>query len=57
LMNADSQRIERTIKALRSYSPNLVVPCHCTGDNALLFLMNALGERVVAGEVGETYQF
>jgi 7,8-dihydropterin-6-yl-methyl-4-(beta-D-ribofuranosyl)aminobenzene 5'-phosphate synthase len=57
LMSADSQRIERTVGALRSYSPNMIVPCHCTGDNALASLMNALGERVVPGAAGETYQF
>ncbi len=57
LMAADSQRIGRTIDALRSYSPSIIVPCHCTGDNAFASLQDALGERVVAGMSGETYQF
>lgn len=57
LMNTNDRRIERTIDALRSFSPNIIIPCHCTGDSALALLLNALGERVVPGAAGETYQF
>lgn len=57
LMNADRQRIEQTVDALQSFSPEIIVPCHCTGDNAMALLLNALGERVVTGVSGATYQF
>ena len=57
LTAADGRRIERTVDAVRSYSPDIVVPCHCTGDSALASLLNALGERVVAGASGATYRF
>lgn len=57
LMNAESQRIEQTVDALRSFSPDIIVPCHCTGDNALALLLNALGERVETGVSGKTYEF
>jgi 7,8-dihydropterin-6-yl-methyl-4-(beta-D-ribofuranosyl)aminobenzene 5'-phosphate synthase len=57
LMNADDRRIERTIDALRSFFPGIIIPCHCTGDHASALLLNALGERVEPGVAGVTYQF
>ena len=57
LLNADDRRIEQTVDALRSFSPRAIIPCHCTGDNALALLLNALGERVVPGSAGANYQF
>ena len=57
LMNADDRRIERTIDALRSFSPDVIIPCHCTGEHASALLLNALDERVEPGVAGATYQF
>ena len=54
LMNADDRRIERTIDALRSFSPGSIIPCHCTGDHASASLLNALYERVMTGASGAT---
>lgn len=52
LLNAAPERLERTVAALRSYSPELIVPCHCTGDAAVSCLLDAFGERVCPGTAG-----
>ena len=57
LLHASDQRLERTVAALRSYSPDIVAPCHCTGGRAVQALMDALGKRVSPGCSGLTYKF
>ena len=57
LRNASRQRLDETIAALRLLEPDMVVPCHCTGEPAIALLRDALGERVSPGAVGMTYQF
>jgi len=57
LLNAGRERLDQTIAALREYSPDLIVPCHCTGENAVAALQDALGDRVLPGSVGMTHFF
>ncbi len=57
LINADARRMDRTIDALREYSLNMLVPCHCTGDAAVSRLQDDLGLLVSPGSAGMTYQF
>jgi len=57
LRNAGSRRLEQTIAALKSANPDLVVPCHCTGEPAVAALRVALGKRVTPGVAGMTFQF
>jgi 7,8-dihydropterin-6-yl-methyl-4-(beta-D-ribofuranosyl)aminobenzene 5'-phosphate synthase len=57
LLNASEQRLEQTVAALRSFSPELVVPCHCTGEKAMQMLTAAFGARVVPGRAGAAYGF
>lgn len=57
LVNADDLRLEETISALKSFSPELVVPCHCTGEKAVEALKSAMGERVSPGRSGSVYDF
>ncbi|MBN1866781.1 MBL fold metallo-hydrolase [Candidatus Sumerlaeota bacterium] len=57
LLNADARRLEATVAALRSFSPNWVFPCHCTGEPAVQSLKTALGSRVVPARSGEKYEF
>jgi 7,8-dihydropterin-6-yl-methyl-4-(beta-D-ribofuranosyl)aminobenzene 5'-phosphate synthase len=57
LLNAGRERLEQTITALRLFEPDMVVPCHCTGELAVAVLRNALGERVSPGAAGMTNQF
>ncbi len=49
--------LDRTIAALRSTAPDLIVPCHCTGDQAASALKDALGERVTPGAAGMVLRF
>jgi len=57
LLNTSRERLDRTIAALRLFGPDIVVPCHCTGELSVVVLRNALGERVSPGAAGMTYQF
>lgn len=57
LLNADDSRIENTCMALRTLSPELIVPCHCTGNRAVDALQNAFGSAIVTGLSGRTFQF
>ncbi len=57
LLNASRERMDQTIAALQLLEPDMVVPCHCTGERACAVLRNALGELVSDGAAGMTYQF
>ena len=51
------ERIARTLAALESAAPELIVPCHCTGDRAAAGIKRALGERVLLGHAGVILRF
>ena len=57
LLNASHQRLDETITALLSLEPEMMVPCHCTGELAVALLRDTFEERVSAGAAGMTYQF
>ena len=57
LIEASAERVERTAGALAELGPDLIVPCHCTGDRAVESLRRVLGERVRRGSAGSTYAF
>ncbi len=57
LREASEARIERTIAALQELAPDMIVPCHCTGDHVVEDLRKALGERVRPGAAGDAYTF
>jgi 7,8-dihydropterin-6-yl-methyl-4-(beta-D-ribofuranosyl)aminobenzene 5'-phosphate synthase len=57
LLNADDCRIENTVKALRLMSPELIVPCHCTGSRAVEMLTAAFGAGVRTGCSGVSLSF
>jgi 7,8-dihydropterin-6-yl-methyl-4-(beta-D-ribofuranosyl)aminobenzene 5'-phosphate synthase len=57
LLNATSLRLEQTIMALREFSPDLIIPCHCTGKTAVTTLLEAFGDRVRPGSAGSVYSF
>jgi 7,8-dihydropterin-6-yl-methyl-4-(beta-D-ribofuranosyl)aminobenzene 5'-phosphate synthase len=57
LIESNWGRVERTIAALSELEPDLIVPCHCTGDRVAEQLRQALGDRVRVGAAGETYSF
>jgi 7,8-dihydropterin-6-yl-methyl-4-(beta-D-ribofuranosyl)aminobenzene 5'-phosphate synthase len=57
LVGASQTRIERTCDALKALDPELIVPCHCTGTNAVDQLRRRLGDRVAPGFAGTVYSF
>jgi 7,8-dihydropterin-6-yl-methyl-4-(beta-D-ribofuranosyl)aminobenzene 5'-phosphate synthase len=57
LLNADDRRMKKTVKALQALSPELIVPCHCTGSRAIETLKNAFGDGVITGVSGKTFDF
>lgn len=52
LGEATEERLTRTAQALAELSPELVIPCHCTGRSAVERLRALLGNRVVPGCAG-----
>jgi len=57
LINASEERIAKTVAALKELDVQKIIPCHCTGFNALLKLRNELGDRVVKGETAMSFKF
>jgi 7,8-dihydropterin-6-yl-methyl-4-(beta-D-ribofuranosyl)aminobenzene 5'-phosphate synthase len=57
LVNANRDRLERTVSALREIEPAMLVPCHCTGQPAVSALRDALGESVSTGVSGMAFKF
>lgn len=45
LQNAGGRRLERTVSALRQFAPDCLIPCHCTGEEAMTAFQNALGKN------------
>ena len=57
LLNADRRRLELTILALRQLSPEMIIPCHCTGEDAVSTLREAFGNRCRLGMAGMSCLF
>jgi len=57
LMDADTGRISETVDFLHAFTPEIVIPCHCTGDQAVTTLQAQLGERITPGAAGMTVRF
>ncbi len=58
LLHADARRLDPTLEFLASCAPDFVIPCHCTGAQAIDRLRNQPGlPRVIAGRAGQTYTF
>ncbi|MCS7386387.1 MAG: MBL fold metallo-hydrolase [Candidatus Methanomethylicota archaeon] len=54
LIGASSERIEKTIKYIDEIGVEKIMPCHCTGEKAMVKMAIKFGEkfqRVVAGSV------
>ncbi len=54
---ASPKRLERTITDLHELNPDLIIPCHCTGEAATAKLQQSFGARVVPGNVGAVFGF
>jgi 7,8-dihydropterin-6-yl-methyl-4-(beta-D-ribofuranosyl)aminobenzene 5'-phosphate synthase len=57
LLNAERERLDQTVAALRLFEPDIVIPCHCTGNLATDTLRKSLSERVLPGAAGMVYRF
>ncbi|MFP4326223.1 MAG: MBL fold metallo-hydrolase [Desulfonatronovibrio sp.] len=47
LMGAGISRVQKTVNELENISPELIAPCHCTGDEACVLMKKRLGNRFV----------
>ena len=47
LLHASEERMTRTLHALHEWQPDLLIPCHCSGDAAIERLRRELGTEVV----------
>jgi len=57
LLNADRRRMELTIKALAGMAPDQIIPCHCTGEDAVDQLRHAFGRVCRPGMAGMRLTF
>ena len=57
LLEAGRQRLEQTMAALEHLQPGLLVPCHCTGREAVQALQAAFGPKVKPGAAGQQFVF
>lgn len=57
LGGASEDRMNRTVEALQGIALEKLVACHCTGFDPLVKLRNALGDKLVKGEVAMNFQF
>jgi len=57
LLNASPQRLEQTLTALTTFAVEKIIPCHCTGSQAIDAMEARLGQRVVRGQSGLTVHF
>jgi 7,8-dihydropterin-6-yl-methyl-4-(beta-D-ribofuranosyl)aminobenzene 5'-phosphate synthase len=48
LVNADQDRLEKTFRVMGEWTPEILVPCHCTGANAAEQMQHAFGEKIVS---------
>ncbi len=52
LVHASDARYSFTATALKAYAMRLLIPCHCTGDAAYVYLAEKLGSIVYQGFAG-----
>jgi 7,8-dihydropterin-6-yl-methyl-4-(beta-D-ribofuranosyl)aminobenzene 5'-phosphate synthase len=57
LRAASEVRLDRTLVALKAFSPQLLVPCHCTGEKAVETLLHELGKTCAFGQVGAVFDW
>ena len=57
LAGAQSPRLEKTLEALGELGPELIVPCHCTGERAVKMLKKRLPGKVMEGFSGLVLEF
>lgn len=57
LARSNEKEIQQTISALQEMNPEILVPCHCTGFQAMCVIAQHLPDQFHQGVVGATYVF
>lgn len=57
LVNNDNARLEKTVSKLKQFDIDLIVACHCTGDEASRYLQDNLSTPVKIGYSGFSMSF
>lgn len=57
LNDAPQEKLKNTVDALRAANPRMIVPCHCTGRDAVYLLREEFGSAVIYGDAGLTLEF
>lgn len=52
LLNASEEQLQQTMAELHIIKPDLIVPCHCTGEYAIQELKGIFSARVLEGSSG-----
>lgn len=57
LLQASEDRLQQTLRFLDDCAPDLLVPCHCTGDASIQCIFQEFGaQRVQSGGAGHHYE-
>jgi 7,8-dihydropterin-6-yl-methyl-4-(beta-D-ribofuranosyl)aminobenzene 5'-phosphate synthase len=57
LARAGEEEIQHTIDEIKTFQPEIVVPCHCTGFQAMCAFARQMPDECIPGVVGATYPF
>jgi 7,8-dihydropterin-6-yl-methyl-4-(beta-D-ribofuranosyl)aminobenzene 5'-phosphate synthase len=57
LVYACPEYLQKTMEKLNEFDPELIIPCHCTGQKAIIELQNTFDHRVLTGAAGQIYHF
>jgi 7,8-dihydropterin-6-yl-methyl-4-(beta-D-ribofuranosyl)aminobenzene 5'-phosphate synthase len=57
LREASEARMDYTLSALGKFAPDVIIPCHCTGERPMQELKRAFGARVHLGSAGAIHDF
>jgi 7,8-dihydropterin-6-yl-methyl-4-(beta-D-ribofuranosyl)aminobenzene 5'-phosphate synthase len=57
LLHVSTERIGATCDYLQKIGVRLLVPCHCTGENAVRFLAERFGQKLFLGSIGSCFIF
>ncbi len=55
LARASEEELRQTIDAIKDYNPEILVPCHCTGFQAMCAFSRQFPDAFYPGVVGATY--
>jgi len=57
LNDASQEKLKKTADSLKATNPRVLVPCHCTGREAVYLLKREFGDALVYGDAGLTLEF